>query len=609
MSYSDNFPATRPVFMADFANGGKIDPRATFTRSDTPPTYAAPSAVHYWSNEKHLSSENRVTNSNDLSDWGRVDITRTLGQVGPDGASTAAKLTGQAGTVFKAILNATLANTSAQTISFFAKEDTHRYIQVSVNGDATKFVNFDLNGSGAYSANGSGVTASITASANGYLRCAVNLTLPNTAAYISLQDSLSAAREATTASTGSIYIFGAMATTLGDATNVAAYVSTGSQIHREYAPSLKSVTTAGQPRFEYDPATDGQSMGILIEGQATNLNPYSDALASWTTSSDVTLTSNASLGPDGTLGADLMVANTNNTGHYVRSSGITVSASTSYTLSGYFKSVNGEKVRLSFFRGSSPYTGEASVKFTLSGSGSVSASTGSGTITSVGNGWYRCTATGTALTTNSLIQVSTVSTGDAQDYAGNAYNGVLCAGIQFESGSHCSSLISTSGSTATRASDNLSVATADITGFSEGVGTVVYETGGVASATETNQLGFGLRADSANFFTAGVNNGGVTDASVRVYSKTSDGDQSFLNPGTATVGTGYKLACRFELDNIAASMNGGTVVSDTSGQVPVGVDTLWVGQLAGDYYLNSNLKRIAIYNEALSDTNLQALTS
>ena len=46
MAYSDNFPATRPVFMADFANGGKIDPRATFSRSDTPPTYAAPSAVH-----------------------------------------------------------------------------------------------------------------------------------------------------------------------------------------------------------------------------------------------------------------------------------------------------------------------------------------------------------------------------------------------------------------------------------------------------------------------------------------------------------------------------------------------------------------------------------
>jgi hypothetical protein len=82
-----------------------------------------------------------------------------------------------------------------------------------------------------------------------------------------------------------------------------------------------------------------------------------------------------------------------------------------------------------------------------------------------------------------------------------------------------------------------------------------------------------------------------------------------LNPGTATVGTGYKLAVRYELDNIAASMNGGAVVSDTNGKVPVGIDTLWVGELEGNYHLNSNLKRIAVYNEALSDTNLISLTS
>ena len=65
MAYSDNFPATRPVFMADFANGGKIDPRATFSRSDSPidATKAAASAVHYWSNEKHLSSENLLLDS------------------------------------------------------------------------------------------------------------------------------------------------------------------------------------------------------------------------------------------------------------------------------------------------------------------------------------------------------------------------------------------------------------------------------------------------------------------------------------------------------------------------------------------------------------------
>jgi len=244
---------------------------------------------------------------------------------------------------------------------------------------------------------------------------------------------------------------------------------------------------------------------------------------------------------------------------------------------------------------------------------------GNGSIESVGNGWHRCQLNLSSTSTGHVAGIYLVPADSAgtnysdSAYAGDGYSGLLLAMPQAEDQSFASSYISTgtSGSTATRTAESLSVATADIPGFSEGAGTVVYETGGVASATAANQLAWSLfSSTTANSYTmAGVNVNGPTDTSVRVYVRTPDGAQAFFNTGTVAVGDSYKMACRYELDNVAASLNGGAIVSDTSGTVPVGIDTLWIGQRDGANHLNSNIKRIALYNEALSDTNLQALTS
>ena len=89
-SYSSTYPSIRPVFNADFSNAGRLDSRITFSRSDTPPTYAAPSAVHYWSNEKHLSSENLFVQSSDFdTSWSSNGILNgpTGGQSDPVGGT------------------------------------------------------------------------------------------------------------------------------------------------------------------------------------------------------------------------------------------------------------------------------------------------------------------------------------------------------------------------------------------------------------------------------------------------------------------------------------------------------------------------------------------
>ena len=94
MSYSDSFPTQRPSLNLVF-NGGsdQLDSRISFSRADTPPTYAAPSAVHYWSNEKHLSSENLVPYSNLSSgfSFGQTTLASTNNSA-PDGGSDAASI-------------------------------------------------------------------------------------------------------------------------------------------------------------------------------------------------------------------------------------------------------------------------------------------------------------------------------------------------------------------------------------------------------------------------------------------------------------------------------------------------------------------------------------
>jgi hypothetical protein len=614
-SFSSTYPTQRPIFSLDASNAGRLDPRMTFSRADTPPTYAAPSAVHYWSNEKHLSSENLLLQSSAFNvTWtGGAIAERNSGQTDPAGGTDGFEIV-EASTNDYHRLSQTGTSLGGSNYAFtvYAKQNTGtRYIVLTLLGNANEYVGavFDLAGGTPTTTAGVGASAWVksatqTASGNGYYKCTLKLTeaLANCTATIHLSNTTSPTldtygRYGYTGDGSSIDVAFASLSTTG-ATD---YNATTTSIHRQYAPSLKSVATAGQPRFEYDPSSDGQSMGILIEGQATNLNPYSDALASWGTNNALTLSANAGVGPDGSLGADLIVANTANDTHYIRSAVITVSAGSAYTFSGYFKSLNGEKLRLVFFQSAAPFTGEAGAVFTLTGSGSAAASAGSASITSVGNGYYRCTVTGTTLTTGSYLQVQTVSTSDSQVYVGNAYNGVLCAGIQFELGSFASSAISTSGSAATRAAESLSVATADI-GYTGGPVSIVAESEG-GRGDYPRLFSMGDSSSFLSFFRYSSAASASTAYKFWVYD--SGTKQADLNEEASVT----RVAVSVDTNSVKSCGNGGTVQSDTAAVMPV-LSGLQIGdQPTGGKQWNGHIKRVALYNEALSDTNLQALTS
>ena len=614
-SFSSTYPSQRPVFTLDAANAGRLDPRCSFSRAST---------GTFFGTDKHLSSDNILLQSGTFNTtWSNNSVAIASGQTDPAGGTNGFTLTENSlDTYHRVYQGITASGDFAFTV--YAKQNSGtRYLTLTIKNANNDWVSatYDLaggspaTGSGS-SSNFSNLSATQTASGNSYYKCVLKATgsVSSDFAYLYMSDDATAAVGTYGLKTyqgdgsSSIDVAFASLSTVG-ATD---YNATTTQIHREYAPTLQTAAS-GAARFEHS-ATDGQSEGILIEGQSTNLVTYSETLATGWTEGRSTLTAASGIAPDGTLTSNLFTvdgtaANSHNAYFEYASGG-----ATPQTFSIFAKKGSANYIALRYGPTHGTFS-DGYVFFDLSNGtkGTVTAAISESSIVDCGNGWYRCSITNTALQSGTARAIIYVAKEDNTfSFDGNSYDHIQVWGAQIEANQSFSSsyLKSNSGSTTTRAADSLSVATADIPGFSEGVGTIVCETGGVASATETNQLAFGLNGPaSSNLFSAGVNNGGVTDSTVRVYSQTPDGDQAFLNPGTATVGTGYKLACRYELDNIAASMNGGTVVSDTSGKVPVGIDTLWVGELEGNYHINSNIKRIAIYGEALSDTNLISLTS
>ena len=611
MAYSDNYPAQRPVFSLDAANAGRLDPRMTFSRSDTPPTYAAPSAVHYWSNEKHLSSENLIANSEALTGTGyiAVNVTPTTGQADPTGGTNAVQFEQDSGQTTSGYVLVENQPSSGQfTYSFHAKANGKNWIVIQeVFTDSslneTWFSISGAGGAGTTNANHTNVT--VTKLGDWY-RCSWTMTSTRVGYLrIGVADSDGST---TVTDSGGVYLYGVQRNTGGSLLD---YQSTSGQIHREYAPTLKSVSTAGQPRFEYDPSSDGQSAakGILIEGQATNLLTYSSNFAN---SSWVKIQTNieaaAAIAPDGTLSASYLRAAADSSGGMNLFSSATITNNATVNGSVYIKKTGTDShCAILIYNGGN----QARQWFDLiNKTTSTSYSVGSGFsvvnagVEDVGNGWMRINVSASCTGTTAYIGIYPSVSSDGAFASTVASSNALLYGAQLTESSYPSSLISTSGSTATRAAESLSV---DLSAL--GIGNEVTAVGEAISTAVTSnretviQLSPSGSNDVALY--AGRNVGG--GVSSQFY---AGGGAVYLGGGSVTAGSAYKFAAREAPANHALCLNGGTVATNTSAVDSTTIGTLHIGSRSdGSNNIYGHCKRIAIYNEALSDSNLQAITS
>ena len=165
----------------------------------------------------------------------------------------------------------------------------------------------------------------------------------------------------------------------------------------------------------------------LIEYAPENLILQSETLGTTWTQTNVSVSSNVAVAPDGNTTADKIVENTSASTHGVDQQ--TTFTAIPYTLSFYAKKDGRTWVRAFI-------SGLASTWFNIDNGtlGTVAAGF-TASITNAGNGWYRCSITGTASagTLSSGVRMST--TDGNNSYLGDGTSGVFIWGVQLEAGS------------------------------------------------------------------------------------------------------------------------------------------------------------------------------
>ena len=337
---------------------------------------------------------------------------------------------------------------------------------------------------------------------------------------------------------------------------------------------------SGEPRIDFQGNTKG---ALLLEPQRTNAITNSETFGStgWsfvTAGTAITpiVTDDYAISPDGTQNAQRVQFNLGG-GTTVTDRTLirqNIGSQNDWFLSVYMKSTNGAEQKILWHTSSDSnetiITGEWQ-RFTFSRNG-------------VSNSWFGLGLRGS---------VSSVDTAD-----------ILVYGFQAEQGSYPTSYIPTSGSAVTRVVDACNNGgNAQVINSTEGV--LYAEVAALADdgtsrnisifQNGSNFIKFQYSSTSNRVDFVAFSSGAVSCNITKVISNTTDNN---------------KFALKWKLNDFALWVNGVEVGTDLSGNTPIGMDKISFtneGGSSGNFY--GKPKALAVYNTALSDSELAALTS
>ena len=223
-------------------------------------------------------------------------------------------------------------------------------------------------------------------------------------------------------------------------------------------PIATSTVANGAPRFDYEPSAHSPR-GLLIEEARTNLCLNSAAIGSWGTLTDVTVTPNSTLSPDGAVNASLITEGTLGTA-LIASANATVTGSVPASFSVFAKRGNNDWIRIVFADTAPTLTNGMQVWVNLAtGALGTTALRGTGTsasaaIQSIGNGWYRITG---IVTCGASVAVAIAVASAPADSGGTRVNNATyyAWGGQIENSAFPTSYIPTGAASATRPIDSV----------------------------------------------------------------------------------------------------------------------------------------------------------
>ena len=355
---------------------------------------------------------------------------------------------------------------------------------------------------------------------------------------------------------------------------------------------------SGQPRVDYLNNTKG---ALKLEPSRTNLVTYSEDFSNWLTSGSATSSINTLISPNGTLNADTLNAAISNYSGFYRRFATTIGFS--YTNSVFFKKGTQEWVGLLKNNGSA-----MAAWFNLSNGTIGTVESGvDAKIEDYGNGWYRCSITMNATITNSYIQIAVV------DYDNSISNSVVGGniyawGAQVEEGSFPTSYIkSNSGSAVTRLADTCN---------NGGNDQVINSTEGVLYAEISSSISSDFK--SLSLSDGSSSNGddnrvliGFQNSILYVNVRVGNVYQ-FNETLTMPINNNNKIALKYKANDFSLWVNGSEVKTDISGTT-FSAGVLKKIQFADGRPTTSpfygNVKDVRVYNTALTDQELQQLTT
>jgi hypothetical protein len=364
---------------------------------------------------------------------------------------------------------------------------------------------------------------------------------------------------------------------------------------------------AGQPRFDFSPTT-GESLGLLIEEQRTNLLTYSEQFenAAWA-KIRTTISANVAVDPQGFMTADKLIENTDNNTHFTRQSPSLV-GSTPHTVSVYLKAAERTEAIIRLFQSGGWATSSSITVNLLTGSVVVAGSGATGSATDVGNGWYRVAITQSTNATTGTKNVDIFPALNGTDtYTGDGTSGIFLWGAQLEVGAFPTSYIPTVAAAATRNADVATITGSNFSGFyNQNEGTLYGESTTQKPTTAGTVYAVAIDDGTTNNFISSLRFSG-SDIRGRVDSGAVIQAQ-MLTIGVYTVNVFYKSAIGYKINDFAVSTNGTLGPLDNSGSIPTTVNRLSIGTLAS-LANTGHIRKISYYPFRLTDAQLQALTS
>ena len=330
--------------------------------------------------------------------------------------------------------------------------------------------------------------------------------------------------------------------------------------------SVKEVFQVNIPRVDYLNNSNGS---LILEPQRTNLITYSDSFdnAWWLKLNNVTVSGTKVTSPDGTLNASQLIFD-GTTGGRIEKAITGLTSGADYSVSIYARVSSGTQV-VSF--------GSVNVEsFTLT------------------TEWQRLTRTEAE---NDTVGYPRFICDDAAT--------IEVWGFQLEQGSYLTSLIPTTGTTATRLADACTDG-GDASRFNDSEGVLFFEGSALnddgtnrfmslSDGSNDNRIMFGYRAITNQLFVRlEANNTASVDLTHTLTDST----------------TNIKFAVLYDNSyNYKLYLNGSLVDSDTGTDAFVGLDTLDFTNPSATENFYGKVKQIQYYNTALTDSELATLTT